>query len=90
MKYVISVGKAYKHRGKREHKSKTRKHYFVYFYDEHGNFHSEPCNFLQAMYYKTKKVYPKQFFCNECDYQFVTFLKDKAQEEIECPNCSIN
>jgi len=47
MKYVISVAKAYKHRGKMQHRT-AKKHWFVYFYDEEGKMYSEQVNWLQA------------------------------------------
>jgi len=33
MKYVVSVSKAYKHRGKHRHKASTKKFWYVYYYE---------------------------------------------------------
>ena len=86
MKYTISEGKAYKHRGFHKHRS-AKKHWFHYFYDEEFNFHSEPVSYLKAMYLKSKKVYAKAYYCDRCYTTFRAIVKDKDQEIIECPYC---
>ena len=55
MKYVVSVSKTFIHRGNHKHK-RAKKHWFVYYYDEAGSFHSEKVNWLQAMYLKTPVI----------------------------------
>jgi len=87
MKYTISVGKAYKHRGKHEHRT-AKKHWFHYFFDEYLVFHSEPISYLKAQVYKLKKKhYHKTFYCKECGTTFQALLKDKDQDVIQCPYC---
>lgn len=91
MKYVISVSKAYKHRGNHRHKATTKKFWHIHYYEyddieEEWYFKSEQVNFLKALYYKTKKVYKRQFYCADCDNFLVGFVK-KHQKEIECPVC---
>jgi len=86
MKYVISVSKTYKHRGKFRHKSGTKRHWFVYYYDEDKKLHCDQVGFWQAMYYKTKKIHRKKFYCSGCDQQYVALVKTNNQK-IECPNC---
>ncbi len=87
MKYTISVGKAYKHRGIHEHRT-AKKHWFHYFFDENLVFHSEPISYLKAQVYKLKKKhYNKTFYCKECGKTFQALLKDKDQDVIQCPYC---
>ena len=85
MKYIISVSKTYKHRGKHEHK-RAKKHWFIYYYDEEGKLHSEMVNFLQAVYYKTRKWHRMKFVCLECGIVFPGLVKSK-NDTAECPYC---
>ena len=85
MKYVISVSKTYIHRGKHLHK-RAKKHWHVYYYDENWKLHCEPVNWLQAMYYKTKKLRRIKYYCLECGSKFVGLVK-KETDSIECPYC---
>jgi len=86
MKYVISVSKTYKHRGNHRHK-RAKKHWFVYYYDEEWYLHCEQIDWLQALYYKTKKVHRKKFYCQECNRVLLALVKSKNTESIECPYC---
>jgi len=90
MKYVISVAKAYKHRGKHQH-YKAKKHWFVYFYefdefDEKWSMTSRQVNWLQAVYYMTKKHHRVKLYCTDCDREFLALVKSR-REKVECPNC---
>jgi len=91
MKYVISVAKAYKHRGKHRHKASTKKFWYVYYY-EYDEFEDEwylRTKQIQAIlvpYYKAKQVYKRIFYCPDCDKKFWALVK-KNQNEIECPFC---
>ena len=85
MKYIISVSKTYKHRGKHEHK-RAKKHWFIYYFDEEGKLHSEMVNFLQVVYYKTRKWHRMKFVCLECGEMFVGLAKSK-NDSAECPYC---
>jgi len=87
MKYIISVAKTYKHRGKHEHK-RAKKHWFIYYFDEEGKLHSEMVNFLQAVYYKTRIFHRRKFWCPECNSIFVGLVKSRKTKEMECPYCS--
>ena len=92
MKYIISVSKTYKHRGKFiTHKPKTKKHWQIMYYDidedtEELKLQSKFVNPITAFYYKFKKYYKRKFYCFECENFFVTLVK-KRQKEIECPYC---
>ena len=86
MKYIFSVSKAYKHRGNHRHKSDTKKHWFIYYYDEEMNLHTEQVNLLQALYYKTKKFHRVRRYCSECDRVW-EFLVKKTSDEVLCPYC---
>ena len=86
MKYVISVSKTYKHRGNHRHK-RAKKHWFIYWLDEDWRLHCEQVNFLQAIYYKTKKLHRKKFCCDDCGTIFIALVKSKKTKEIECPYC---
>jgi len=85
MKYVVSVSKAYKHRGV-PHKKSTKKHWFVYYYDEEGHFHSEQVSYLKAMYYKKQKLRRMKYICLECGQGFLGLAKSPKQE-LDCPYC---
>ena len=87
MKYVISVSKAYKHRGKHQHRT-AKKHWFVYFYefDEKWRMKSKQVNWLQAVYYMTKKHHRIKLYCSDCGSEFLALVKSK-KEKLECPNC---
>lgn len=87
MKYVISVSKTYKHRGDHSHKSKTKKFWFVYYYDEEGKLRSEKINWLQALYYKTQKRHRLQYVCTECGEVFLGLVKS-YKETVDCPYCN--
>ncbi|MDH5463588.1 MAG: hypothetical protein OEW49_04705 [Nitrosopumilus sp.] len=88
MKYVVSVSKTYIHRGNHRHRSGTKKRWFVYYYDEDGNFRTGKVNWLQAVYYKTQKRKRIKYVCNECGNYFLGFVKS-SKEELDCPNCEI-
>lgn len=84
MKYVVSVAKTYTHRGNHRHRPDTRKHWYVYYYDEEGNFRSERVNYLQAMYYKRQKRHRVKLLCNACGQWFIGLVKSE-NEEVQCP-----
>lgn len=86
MKYIVSVSKTYLHRGNHRHKSDTKKHWFVYYYDEEGNFRTERVNWLQALFYKTQKRKRLKYFCTDCGNVFLGFVKS-SHEELKCPYC---
>ncbi len=91
MKYVISVAKAYKHRGKHRHKASTKKFWHVYFYEydeieEKWYLNSKQISTFLVPFYKLKQVYKRIFYCPDCDKKFWAFVK-KNQNEIECPFC---
>ena len=86
MKYVVSVAKAYKHRGYHQHK-RAKKHWHVYFYDEQGHFRTKQVNLLQALYYKTQKRHRYKFVCEECGSLFIGIVKS-FKDKVECPYCS--
>jgi len=85
MKYVVSVSKAYKHRGKHVHRT-AKKHWHVYFYDEQGQFRTERVNLLKAFYYKTQKKHRYKFVCEECGTVFIGIVKS-FKDKVECPYC---
>ena len=94
MKYIISVSKTYKHRGRYiTHKSKTKKHWQIMYYDidedtEDLVLQSKFVNTLQAFYYKFKKYYKRKFVCTECGYVFEMLVKKRQHNiDVDCPNC---
>jgi len=89
MKCIVSVGKTYVHRGNHRHKSKTKKRWFIYYYDEDLNFRTEKVNFLQALYYMTQKRHRIRGICQNCGRIWIYFLKSK-REKLKCPNCVRN
>ena len=86
MKYVVSVSKTYIHRGKHNHKSNTKKRWFIYYYED-GKFKSERVTWIQAMYYKIIKRRRIKYICTQCGEWFIGFVFS-AKQKIECPNCS--
>ena len=86
MKYVVSVSKTYTHRGLFRRRKATKKHWFVYYYDEEGKFQNKKINLLQALYYKTQKRKRLQYICTECSSRFIGYVKS-SKEELECPYC---
>jgi len=90
MKYVISVAKAYKHRGKHQHRT-AKKHWFVYFYEydefeETWHMKTKQVNWLQAVYYITQKHHRLKMACPDCGSVFLRLVKS-FREKVECPNC---
>jgi len=91
MKYVISVSKTYKHRGKNiKHRVNTKKHWQIMYYDldedDNLQLYSKFVNRFQAYYYKLNKYYKRKFYCFECENVFEGLVK-KRQKTLECPNC---
>jgi len=86
MKHIVSVSKAYKHRGKMQHRT-AKKHWHVYYYDEQGHFCTERVNLLQALYYRTQKRHRYKVTCTECGSVFIALIKS-FREKLECPYCS--
>ena len=85
MKAIVSVSKTYNHRGYHRHKSKTKKHWYIYYYED-GKFRTEKVNFFQALYYKTQKRHRIRGICEKCGKMWLLFVKAR-REKLECPNC---
>ena len=94
MKYVISVSKTHKHRGRNViHKPSTKKHWQIMYYEMNEDteelvLQSKFVNFLTAWYYKFHKHYKRKFYCLECENSFVNLVK-KRQKTCECPYCEL-
>ncbi|MBM2819836.1 MAG: hypothetical protein HW410_1518 [Nitrosarchaeum sp.] len=87
MKRVVSVSKTYIHRGKRRHRSNTKKHWFIYYYDEDDKFKSEQVSWIEAQYYKMIKLRRLKQFCSQCGNTFLTLVLTEKQK-IQCPHCT--
>jgi len=92
MKYVVSVSKAYKHRGRHSHKASTRKFWHVYYYeydeiDEDWHLRTKQISAFLVPYYKAQQVYKRTFYCSYCETKFWALVK-KSQKEVECPFCT--
>ena len=85
MKYIVSVSKTYIHRGNHKHKSSTKKHWYIYYYEE-GEFKTKRVNTLQALYYKTQKRKRMKYICTECGEFFIGLVKSH-KEKLDCPYC---
>jgi hypothetical protein len=88
MKYIVSVSKTFIHRGNHRHKQSTKKHWFIYYYDEEGKFRTEQVNFFQALFYKTQKYHRIRGVCQNCGRVWLYFIKSK-REKMKCPNCDL-
>ena len=86
MKYIVSVSKTYIHRGNHKHRDSTKKKWYIYYYDEEGNFKTKRIGLLQALYYKTQKRKRIKYYCIECGELFLGLIKS-SNDEIECPYC---
>jgi len=86
MKAIVSVSKTYIHRGNHIHKSKTKKRWHIYYYED-GVFRTRKVNFLQALYYKTKKRHRLRRICQNCGNVWLFFVKSR-REKLKCPNCT--
>lgn len=84
---VISVSKAYSHRGNHKHREDTKKYWYVYYLNEYGKMASKRVNTLQALYYKTKVKHRYKFICDDCGNLIIGLVKS-LKSEIECPYCN--
>ena len=96
MKYVISVSKTYKHRGKYiTHRLSTKKHWHIFYYeydeiDEVWKTHFDKVGWFTAMYYKCHKWKKIDLTCPSCQNTFRYFIKKRTEKAIlneECPTC---
>ena len=96
MKYVISVSKTYKHRGKYiTHRLSTKKHWHIFYYeydeiDEVWKTHFDKVSWFTAMYYKCHKWKKIDLTCPSCQNTFRYFIKKRTEKAIlneECPTC---
>ena len=96
MKYIISVSKTHKHRGKYiNHLAKTKKYWHIYYYeydeiDELLKMYCKQVSWLSAMYYKTKKLKKILLHCPSCNVDNLHFIKKRTVKHIvneECHNC---
>jgi len=85
--YVISVSKAYTHRGYHRHRKNTKKYWVVYFLDDEGKMHSKRVSFVEALIYKALKVHRYKYACINCDQVFLGLVKSKKMK-LECPYCN--
>jgi len=88
VKIIVSVSKAYSHRGSHRHRTSTKKKWYVYYYDEDGSFHTEQVNFIQALYYMTQRRERIKILCERCN-RYTTYLVKRWQRSIIalCPYC---
>ena len=99
MKYVISVSKTYKHRGKYiNHLPKTKKYWHIYYWDydevdEMWRMYLKQVNWFTAMYYKSHKWKKIELTCPDCQTTYIHFIKKRTTKHIlkeECPDCFEN
>jgi len=96
MKYVISVSKTHKHRGKDiNHFAKTKKYWHIYYYEydeveEELKMYCVQVNWFTAMYYKCHKWKKIILHCPDCNVDNLHFIKKRTEKAIlneECPTC---
>ena len=99
MKYVVSVSKTYKHRGKYiNHLEKTKKYWHIYYYevdevDDLLKMYCKQVGWFTAMYYKSHKWKKIWLHCPNCNVDNLHFIKKRDTKHIlkeECPNCFEN
>ena len=99
MKYIISVSKTYKHRGRNINNiSKTKKHCHIYYWefeevDELLKMYCKQVSWLSAIYYKLHKVKKIWLHCPECNVDNLHFIKKRTEKHIlkeECGSCFEN
>jgi len=99
MKYVISVSKTYKHRGKYiNHLAKTKKYWHIYYYeynevDETLKMYCKQVSWFTAMYYKSHKWKKIMLHCPSCNVDNLHFIKKRDTKHIlkeECGTCFCN
>ncbi len=99
MKYVISVSKTYKHRGKYiNHLAKTKKYWHIYYYeydevDELLKMYCKQVSWITAMYYKSHKWKKITLHCPSCNVDNLHFIKKRDTKHIlkeECGTCFCN
>jgi len=96
MKYVVSVSKTYKHRGKYiNHLAKTKKYWHIYYYevdevDDQLKMYCNQVSWFTAMYYKSHKWKKIWLHCPNCNIDNLHFIKKRNKRHIlkeECSNC---
>ena len=87
-KLIVSVAKAYSHRGNHQHRDSTKKKWHIYYYDEEGKFHTEQVNVIQALYYMIQRRERVYYYCDKCN-RCITYLIKRWQRSIMaiCPYC---
>jgi len=86
-KITLSVSKAYKNGGKRNHKGKTPRHWKHYFIDlDDYKFKTEWVSSIKALILKHKVFKKRKFICPECGLIFQGLVK-KDSDTCECPEC---
>jgi len=99
MKYVISVSKTHKHRGKYiNHLAKTKKYWHIYYYeydevDELLKMYCKQVSWFTAMYYKSHKWKKIWLHCPNCNVDNLHFIKKRDTKHIlkeECGTCFCN
>ena len=81
---VISVSKAYSHRGNHRHRPNTKKHWYVYYMDEDGKLGSKRISFLESLFYKSLKKHRYKFICQNCGSQLIAFVKSYKEKVEYC------
>jgi len=94
MKYVISVSKTYKHRGKFiTHRAKTKKHWHIYYWefdevDEQWKMYCKQISWLSAMYNKCHKWKKVTLSCPNCYLAEIHFVKKRTDKYLGKEVCS--
>lgn len=86
MKFVISVSKSYSHRGNHRHRTGTKKHWYVYYFED-GKFSTKRISALEVPYYKAQKRHRYRYICMDCGSLLVGLVTSRNKDVI-CPYCS--
>ncbi len=86
-KITLGDYKSFKNFGRRNHRSKTKKHWKHYFLDlEEEKFKTEWVSTLQALILKRKVYKIRKYLCTECGLYFPAVIR-KESDLVECPDC---
>lgn len=87
---VISVSKTYHNaqsRRKKWGKPRCKPFWAAYILDDAEKFIRKRISALEVPFYKMQIRHRRTLICNECNGEFITYVKNDT-EEVDCPYCN--